>query len=179
MKLQEEIVDYLKSKDPYIVSCAIQSYKALRRLVSEPPEESFVSQVGYIIIEFDGGTSCNNPKVGYGIGYGSFKIGEGKITRKEFGNCSVNAAEVYTIAKALEAVPESWRKEKFLVRGDSMIAINWVKKAFAGVKRTEKHLRMDDPFCAAIEALYAITGHFKHIDAEWRRRHHSLRIFGH
>lgn len=51
------------------------------------------------IIEFDGGSTCNVPKLGYGDGYGSYQIDQREIVRLQFGKgFSANAAEILTLA---------------------------------------------------------------------------------
>jgi len=129
------------------------------------------------IIEFDGGTSCNNPAQGFGEGYGSWQINQEPICRVKFGyGHSCNSAEVRTLVDALRslsmAIPDAKSKNVF-VRGDSKIALKWVtSKQHPTRKSTEK-------FQEAIYLLRLEVAKFKSVKTEWRGREHSVRLFGH
>ncbi|MBF9687120.1 hypothetical protein IAI39_11555, partial [Streptococcus pseudopneumoniae] len=73
----------------------------------------------------DGGTSSNVPP--FGIGYGSYRIGEnGPIIPLNFNtNMSANAAEIFTMANAIQACDN----KKIDLYSDSRIGLGWVKKA--------------------------------------------------
>lgn len=131
------------------------------------------------IIEFDGGTSCNNPKQGYGKGYGSYQIAELNIVRVEFGmGHSCNSAEILTMNAALNGLIETVGKDvaknmTILVRGDSRIALKWVHQ------RGDPSFKTSPMFQDAIAALKKIVPHFKKIETQWRGRHKSVELFGH
>lgn len=130
-----------------------------------------------IIIEFDGGTSCNIPRLGYGEGYGSYRIGDHQIVRVKFGRGhSSNSAEIRTLVKALEDLSDSDPKAAFkavLIRGDSQIALRWVHH-HGKIKRTPS-----PEFVEAIGLLHKITAKFSDLRTEWRSREVSVAIFGH
>lgn len=63
-------------------------------------------------IEFDGGTPCNIPRLGYGIGYGSYRIDGEPIVRLDHrAPMSANAAELLTLVRAVQAVASRFGKE--------------------------------------------------------------------
>src|SRR5512133_1957384 len=72
------------------------------------------------VIEFDGGTSCNRPALGYGNGYGSFRVNDGDVHRLAFGPMSSNAAEIFTLAAAIGRA-RSMGATALLLCGDSRI----------------------------------------------------------
>src|SRR6266849_473663 len=95
--------------------------------------ESVVATIG-----FDGGTSCNIPSLGYGDGYGSFRIDNGPLRRIAFKRpMSNNAAEIFTMAAAIKIAKENGATALKLV-GDSQIALNWANRV-AGKTKPRKH----------------------------------------
>lgn len=129
-------------------------------------------EIKWSTMQFDGGTSCNIPRLGYGKGYGSFRIDNQEIVRCEFENMSANAAEINTLASGLE---EAARQGiKFLtVKGDSKIALKWVRC------RKEPKEATSEMFRLSIERLRAITPLFGRIQTHWISRVHNVRVFGH
>lgn len=132
------------------------------------------------IIEFDGGSTCNVPKLGYGDGYGSYQIDQREIVRLQFGKgFSANAAEILTLAASPSraAAISDPSKLNVLVRGDSKIALKWSKANPARCQipgpATSKGFR------DAIIRLHKTTIRFHSLHAEWRGREESVRIFGH
>lgn len=128
-------------------------------------------------IEFDGGTTCNNPAQGFGEGYGSWQVNQEPICRVKFGyGHSCNSAEVRTLVDALRALSltlDDPKSKTVFVRGDSKIALKWVtSKQHPTRKSTEK-------FQEAIYLLRVEVAKFKSVKTEWRGREHSVRIFGH
>jgi ribonuclease HI len=128
------------------------------------------------VIEFDGGTSCNSPKKGFGNGYGSYQIDGGEIVRVEFGKGhSNNSAEIRTLVAALKALADipCDLPRIALARGDSQIALKWVKCGAVPKDKTSEGFR------EAIELLREQVRRFHNVKTEWRRRTHSVALFGH
>lgn len=126
------------------------------------------------VIEFDGGTNCNDPKRGFGEGYGSYQIDGGDIKRVTFGRGhSNNSAEIRTLVAGLRELAGSGKLGTVLCRGDSMTALKWIKFPGKPSKKASAN------FLEAIESLRAEVKQFKHVKGEWRRRNHSVALFGH
>lgn len=137
------------------------------------------------IIEFDGGTSCNDPAKGFGDGYGSFMVG---ATGSKFNECwpkftrrfgvghSCNSAEIMTLVESLKHLAGSItdaRSVRVLCRGDSKIALKWVScKKIPPMKSSPK-------FQEAIGILRGVVAQFGCVRTEWRGREESVRLFGH
>jgi ribonuclease HI len=134
-------------------------------------------KTGRHLIEFDGGTSCNNPRQGFGKGYGSFQIDNGSIHRVEFGmGHSSNSAEIRTLVAALQQLAKEVgnpEEHSVLVRGDSQIALKWVKCPLTPKEKTSEGFR------EAITLLRTEVTKFRGVKTEWRRRDYSVRLFGH
>lgn len=126
------------------------------------------------VIEFDGGTTNNNPKKGYGAGYGSYQIDGGEIRRVTFGNGhSCNSAEILTLVHALRDLAQTSITGTVLCRGDSKIALKWISHKGAPSDKGSEN------FIQAIASLRAEVKLFPKVDGEWRRRNHSVALFGH
>lgn len=127
------------------------------------------------LIEFDGGTTCNIPSLGYGEGYGSYQINDAPIVRVSFGvGHSCNSAEILTLEAALaDLAGRGERGMSVLVRGDSKIALKWVH-----CKKQPKP-STSPMFRDAIQKLRKVTAQFTSVKTEWRSREHSVRLFGH
>lgn len=141
-------------------------------------EEGFVaiSPNSHHTIEFDGGTTCNDPKLGFGKGYGSFQIDGGQIHRVEFGTGhSSNSAEILTLEAALQMLASCGNPKEMtvLARGDSQIALKWVHC------RANPKASTSESFRQAIPLLRAQVERFKSIRTQWRGRAHSVALFGH
>jgi ribonuclease HI len=128
-------------------------------------------------VEFDGGSTCNIPRLGYGKGYGSYRIGEGAVRRVRFeGAMSANCAEILTLVAAItEAKRQGARK--LLVVGDSQIALKWANVA-AGKRKATKVGNTSDGFQKAVVLLYQVARDTK-IVTQWQPREHSFNTFGH
>lgn len=135
-----------------------------------------------IRIEFDGGTSCNIPRLGFGNGYGSYKINDEPIHRCNFNRpMSNNAAEIETLAYAIGAIKDRGHDIKFVslsIFGDSQIALRWAKKCLCSdalklPKKTTPGFR--EAICKLREN---ITG-FPIIFTYWQPRLKSVATFGH
>jgi ribonuclease HI len=133
-----------------------------------------------IHIEFDGGTPCNIPRLGYGNGYGSFIIVDGgtrqPIRRLEFGQpMSANVAEISTLIAALRCVAKNYNPENtFLeIHGDSKIALSRCSKPLK-MKRT-----YDSMFAEAVTLLQQELKSFAGFETRWRGRAKSVELFGH
>lgn len=126
------------------------------------------------VIEFDGGTDCNDPKKGYGEGYGSYQIDGGNIVRVKFGKGhSNNSAEIRTLIAALRDLAEDGRLGRVLCRGDSQIALNWI------TQKSGPNRKSSEGFLEAVEMLREEVKRFVKVKGEWRRRNHSVKLFGH
>lgn len=137
------------------------------------------------VIEADGGSSCNSPAKGYGMGYGSFQIqteeGPMEIKRLKFGNgISVNAAEILSISRGLDDVlallserdPSEYR---VLIRSDSLVALRNVQKC-----ENENYIASgSESFVNSVKRLQEQVLKFERVEAEWRPREHSVTLFGH
>src|SRR5205823_9986877 len=119
-------------------------------------------------IEFDGGSTCNIPRLGYGQGYGSYRIGAGKVQRVNFGECmSANCAEILTLLAAITEAKTQGAK-RFLVVGDSMIALKWANVA-TGKRKATKITKTSPGFQQAIVSLYQVADGIQ-IDTQWQPR---------
>lgn len=149
----------------------------LRAKLREEGEEFCDADVQHFTIEFDGGSSCNIPRLGYGRGYGSYQINGGEIHRVEFGSqgMSANAAEIRTLACALETLATMHNPAFSIVlaRGDSKIALKWATTGDTPKDSTSQGFR------DAITFLRQHSVKFKSIKTQWRGRAHSVNLFGH
>lgn len=133
-------------------------------------------------IHFDGGTSCNIPRLGYGAGYGSYQVDSNPVVRIEHQvNCSANAAEILTLCCALESLcdrPGLWLK----VFGDSQIAIKWMNICCGNMlakKQNDKNPHGSVEFVEAIQRLRNCARGFGRVEAAWLPRAHAVAAFGH
>ncbi len=129
-------------------------------------------------IEFDGGTSCNVPKLGYGLGYGSYKINNEPVVRCDFGiRMSANAAEVLTLCWALRNVPQPERTH-LLICGDSKVALNRAVPILTKRKKApaETGSNLFRDYCHLLTSLIST---FAGAETHWRGRAESVRLFGH
>lgn len=145
-----------------------------------------------VSIEFDGGTPCNIPRLGYGDGYGSCQITGGPVRRCAFNRpMSANAAELWTLARAIADVRTRFevRTTGLLIRGDSQIALKWAgigagilpvnSKGKTRRKAAKVSEAASDEFRASIQEVAAFIHGFARVETEWRGREHSVRLFGH
>lgn len=134
-------------------------------------------------IEFDGGTPCNDPKKGFGIGYGSYTINGGRPVRVSHGiPCSNNAAEVLTLVSAIHDVRKTYepRDIRLLIVGDSQITLNWVRRATGELKSKKGKKASGSPlFKESIRRLSDSLSAFGKIEAKWQPREKSVKTFGH
>lgn len=129
------------------------------------------------LIEFDGGTSCNVPALGYGVGYGSYRIDGNQIVRLDHRlPMSANAAEILTLACALESISVEHYQQSIEVIGDSQIALSWLKKPKLLSSPSPK---TSPEFQVAVRRLQSIAIRFFAIHPIWKARAHSVAIFGH
>lgn len=104
------------------------------------------------------------------------------IVRIQFGvPMSANVAEIYTLIRAIEDAEKMFGKDIVLsIHGDSMIALNHaVHKRAASRKKREQIATSQGPFFVAVRALHKAVAGFTHVNAEWRGRERSVRVFGH
>lgn len=139
-------------------------------------------------IEFDGGTPCNIPRLGYGYGYGSYQIqncATGEllpIVRIQFGKpMSANVAEVSTLIRALQEVERLYGKEIVLeIHGDSQIALNHAAcKRPAGKKGRARLANGAGLFQVVARELRELVSGFFYVETKWRGRARSVKVFGH
>jgi len=132
-----------------------------------------------VIVVFDGGTSCNNPKRGFGKGYGSYQISDGPITRVDFGmGHSCNSAEIRTMHSALKDVASSFedcRNMHVHIMGDSQIALKWAK-CCTKMQPSESCWK---EFHTAVKMLREEVVKFGKITTQWHPREESVKLFGH
>lgn len=139
-----------------------------------------------ILIHFDGGTPCNNPAKGYGVGYGSFSLNGGRPVRVNHGiRCSNNVAEILTLCRAVESILSSSDPSDLpplRVTGDSQIALKWAQVAcgsWPDMRKAAKQERHGSPdFQSAIARLRACLSSFS-VTTQWLPRAHAVRAFGH
>lgn len=143
-----------------------------------------------IRIEFDGGTPCNIPRLGYGDGYGSYQIQDCQsgthfpIARINFARpMSANAAEIHTLVRAVEEVIRRFGKDgiELDIHGDSKIALKWARGATESGRRVKpvKAHKVSGEFGMAISELQKATAGFSKVTATWRGRDASVKLFGH
>ncbi len=140
-----------------------------------------------ITITFDGGTPCNNPRLGYGDGYGSYQLAmpDGRCTLQRVSfmrPMSANAAEIFTLIKAVqEVLSRGYRRELTTLRivGDSQIALKWAagKNRFGRPAKISENTSQE--FRNAIQSLRDILAGFECVETTWQPRHKSVAIFGH
>lgn len=134
-------------------------------------------------IEFDGGTPCNDPKKGFGIGYGSYALNGGAPIRLSHGiPCSNNAAEVLTLVSALHYVRKTYDPEgvRLIVVGDSQITLNWVRRTSGELKAKKNKKPSGSPlFRDSIKRLSDALHQFGKIEVRWQPRVKSVKTFGH
>lgn len=134
-----------------------------------------------IEIEFDGGTSCNIPRLGYGIGYGSYMIDGGHPVRINHGRAmSANAAEIWTLVRAMESILEAAENPQDIilhVGGDSQIALARCRPKKA--KKKTKPCKSSGEFVDSCEALLTCCAQFAEVVTRWRSRAVSVHLFGH
>jgi len=144
-----------------------------------------------VFVHFDGGTPCNIPSVGLGIGYGSYtytglagQMGTGGPIRVNHGvPCSSNAAEILTLCVALEKLAEMGFPETIHVhvQGDSKITLKWLNVVCGqhAMKRVTFSANASKLFIESIRRLRKAAEPFGKIETEWRKRKHAVAAFGH
>lgn len=136
-------------------------------------------------IEFDGGTPCNIPAKGYGIGYGSYQINGNPVTRISHQiPCSNNAAEMLTLVAAFKHLNNTtcFHNSHIDVYGDSKIVLRWLDVASGAVIPTRKkqHPKGSPEFVSAYDQLKEVVSPWKgSVTSHWQPREHSVTTFGH
>ncbi len=128
-------------------------------------------------IEFDGGTPCNIPRLGYGDGYGSYKIDDQPVYRLNFRiPMSCNVAEMTTILRAVQAVAQNHNPHttKLDIYGDSQTAL---KRCLVPIPK--KRRQNGTEFSGTANMLFTICAQFAQVTTHWRGRAASVRLFGH
>lgn len=144
-------------------------------MITELPLFSNESQ-RVVKIEFDGGTPCNIPRLGYGIGYGSYRINEEQIVRVDHGiPMSNNVAEIATLLCALNVVAKRHDPGtiKLNIHGDSKIALS---RCITPLKKKKS---LDTEYGRICHKLISICGQFQNVSIHWRGRQASVKLFGH
>lgn len=136
-----------------------------------------------IQIRFDGGTSCNIPRLGYGNGYGSYQIDDNPIYRLSFNiPMSANAAEIRTLARAIETVSQNEIHTALIrlsILGDSRVALKWANVA-AGKRKRTKIANTSSEFQESILMLERfIRRGWADVMTTWTPRQRSVAVFGH
>ena len=129
------------------------------------------------MIECDGGTPCNNPRIGYGDGYGSYRIDKGKVVRVDFKKpMSVNEAEVSILICAIEdAISRFGKNQSFEILSDSKIIVNCVNFSH---KKKKFSLGCSEGYKNGVSKLRELLDFFQ-ASASWISRNHMVSIFGH
>lgn len=158
----------------------------LQENLFEPKKARDIKTV--VHLEFDGGTPCNIPSKGYGIGYGSYRFDDRPPVRVDHGiPCSNNAAEILTLCVALETLATplpghpSPGSTLVAVYGDSQIALKWLSIATGGVPKRKKPKgpKGSELFIQAIERLQKAVAPFAEVTCHWQPRAKSVATFGH
>ena len=89
---------------------------------------------------------------------------------------SANCAEILTLVTAITEAKKTGAK-KFLIIGDSQIALKWANVA-AGKRKATKIGKTSDGFQKAVVLLYQVARGIK-IVTQWQPREHSFNTFGH
>lgn len=146
----------------------------------------------HIRVEFDGGTPCNIPRLGYGDGYGSYvwkdeagiNATQSKIVRVNFARpMSCNVAEVCTLLRAIDSIMSAYEPSttKLSIYGDSKIALNRCNKRIKDAHRKplpDKFPRSPE-FIDRCDELLAKCAKFHSVETCWRGRDASVKLFGH
>lgn len=129
-------------------------------------------------IEFDGGTSCNVPRLGFGNGYGSYKINDEPVHRCHFNQpMSANTAELRTLEYAIQTIRDrgiNVLESTLFIIGDSQIALGWASNPSRKLSKKATELFQD----ATARLQMAMRG-FKKIEVSWQPRLKSVATFGH
>lgn len=158
-------------KGPKLPQFNSKQYSLREKPVTDP--QSIVT------IHFDGGTPCNIPSKGYGIGYGSYQINAGHVVRVDHKRpMSNNAAEIWTLCVALDSLVKSGEVSgmSLILHGDSQIALKWARASRRLEVRKKKG---SDEFQNGIARLCELTPLFHSLAVEWKPRRHALKAFGH
>lgn len=144
-----------------------------------------------IRIQFDGGTPCNVPRLGYGIGYGSYQIDDQPIVRLDHKRpMSANAAEIFTLVIAIQDVINQCSREqgksrrlinqiRLEIEGDSKIALKWARGVTDKGAPSKLAKGGSQEFLNAVQSLRAVLKGFGEVCTTWRGRAASVALFGH
>lgn len=135
-----------------------------------------------VTITFDGGTPCNIPRLGYGIGYGSYEIDDQPVARCDHGRpMSANAAEILTLVRAVQSVVAKYGRETTALRifGDSQIALKWASGRTRNGKPAKLGKGGSEEYRNAIQTLRDALKGFPHVETQWQPRAKSVALFGH
>jgi ribonuclease HI len=149
----------------------------------EKPEPTVYVARKIYKIEFDGGTPCNVPRLGYGIGYGSYRINEGHVVRCDHKvPMSANAAEIFTLIEAVRYIgilEPNRALVELNIWGDSQIAIKWANGCTPSGKPAKLSKGTSDLFRNAVQTLRDCLRGYGSVHAHWHSRINSVSTFGH
>lgn len=135
-----------------------------------------------VFLHFDGGTPCNIPSMGYGIGYGSYSFNGGSVSNVNHGvPCSNNGAEILTLAVALEDLMTKCdpHETEVIIMGDSQTTLGWVKKVFEKGDSIKVNQNVSQSMKDGIVRLIQAVKPFASIQTKWLPREHAVKAFGH
>ena len=89
---------------------------------------------------------------------------------------SANCAEILTLVSAITEAKKTGPK-KFLIIGDSQIALKWANVA-AGKRKATKIGKTSEGFQRAVVLLHQVANGIE-IETQWQGREHSFNTFGH
>lgn len=150
---------------------------------TQPPIIERLLNLQKFTIKFDGGTPCNIPAKGYGIGYGSYQINDFPLVRCDFkipmsANCAEITTLIYAIRNVLTLEPE--RHKVYLdIWGDSTIAVNWANGVTEAGRPCKISKKSSEEFRNAVQTLRDILKGFGKVQATWHSRTNSVKTFGH
>jgi ribonuclease HI len=142
-----------------------------------------------VFLHFDGGTPCNIPSKGYGIGYGSYRFNDNPVIKVDHGiPCSNNGAEILTLCCGLEELLRICNLEdnlmdasttEVVIMGDSQTTLSWVEKVIQKGGSVKVNSNVSESMKIAIQRLIPALGHFAQVKTRWLERSHAVRAFGH
>lgn len=148
----------------------------------EQQKEQIMTAIATIRVEFDGGNDCNIPSLGYGLGYGSYRINDEPVCEVSHGRpMSNNVAEIWTLIVALKELSERWSvstSHNFHLKiiGDSKIALN---RCHHAPNLFYKKKAASPDFIDACGCLREVLARFHSFETRWQPREASVATFGH
>lgn len=141
-----------------------------------------------VFLHFDGGTPCNIPSKGFGIGYGSYRFNSNPVIKVDHGiPCSNNGAELLTLVSALVELKRicdlednlmDSKETEVLIMGDSQTILGWVDKLIKN-PMIKINPGVSESMKLAIPQLIIAMEPFGEIRTKWLPRIHAVQAFGH